>query len=151
MKVKYILAALIFVLALAVSLWVAFGLNPVDNDYSIEVRREITVYTGQTARLSPVLYRGEKKESAQFIYEEHEDDGGGLTFKKDNTGEFTGEFTVAADTTRGRKRVLVTAKNTDASVEVCVNVVDELREIIRLDPIVSSVTYGNSVKLKVSP
>lgn len=116
MKVKYILAALIFVLALAVSLWVVFGLNPVDNDYSIEVRREITVYTGQTARLSPVLYRGEKKESAQFIYEEHEDDGGGLTFKKDNTGEFTGEFTVAADTTRGRKRVLVTAKNTDASV-----------------------------------
>lgn len=151
MKVKYILAALIFVLALAVSLWVVFGLNPVDNDYSIEVRREITVYTGQTARLSPVLYRGEKKESAQFIYEEHEDDGGGLTFKKDNTGEFTGEFTVATDTTRGRKRVLVTAKNTDASVEVCVNVVDELREIIRLELIVSSVTYGNSVKLRVNP
>lgn len=138
---KSFIVVVLFLLAVAAGLFVLLY-DESGNDYYIEVRKEITVYAGQTARLSPVLYRAQKVKDTDFIYSSNE-----VVHFTDKPGEFE----IDEKAKRGNVTIHIEAAiNRDIKADVKVSIIDELTEIIRIDPLYSeSVNYKGSLNFEV--
>lgn len=143
---KLFIVIVLFLLAVAAGLYVLLAAGG-ENEYYIEVRKEITVYAGQSARLSPVLYPAQKNQEPKFTLSSSDNPSVIIINEK------TGEFKIGENAKRGSGTIHIEAvigQEKKAEADVKVNIIDELTEIISINPLYSeNVNYKESLSFEV--